>query len=989
MTPEHWKRICAVLDRILDAPVDARAAALADACREEGIDVADAARFLMDETSHPAFLAGLDPAVVSRALGSMDTESLPSGTRLGVYEIVGPLGAGGMGEVYRARDTMLRREVALKLLPPPFTKDPDRVSRFAREAQALASLSHPNIAAIHGLQEGAGTPALVLELVEGPTLAERLALGPVPLAEALPIARQIADGLGAAHEQAIAHRDLKPSNIKVRRDGLVKILDFGLAKFLDRDVLAHEASVSPIGTSAVATQIGAIVGTAAYLAPEQASGNAVDKRVDIWAFGCVLYEMLAGKRPFQADSVSDTLALVLTSDPDWSALPAETPAPLRRLLRRCLVKDPRRRLADIADARLEIDEALAPGDPHAGDTTAAPGRGRQRWIWPAVIAANVVALFALAAWWRPPVPAAPVVMRLIAPAPSNRPSLPALSRDGAQLAFQRQGPNPGTGLPSRVIYLRKMHELDARPVAGTDDAMDPTFSPDGNWLAFLTSSSQMRSPQLSNVRQLKKIPVAGGAAQTLADGITPGPTELTWSDDGWIYFTSADRLLRVPSSGGAPQTLATVDPGRHEFQFNAPQPLPGGRALILSIATDRDLIERRIVAIDLTTGERRTLLENAGVTRYVPSGPGAHRGHLVYGRNGSLFAVVFDAIGREVIGSPVRVIDGVRELGIRNASFGFSSSGTLVYVPESGPEVTAVWVDRHGIASEVPLPANQYLAPTLAPNGERVALLMRRGSDDAETDLWVYEFTRGTLTRLTFEGNNSGQVWTPDSKQLIHVSETKARPHALVAIAADGSGGARVLLNPEERHVPMAITPDGRTLIVRRDKGTGAALSSAYLTVTLPPAPSAAAPLEPLFESRVAMGELSLSPDGKWAAYESTESGREEIYVVPFPGPDRKWQISTAGGTYPLWSRTGHELFYRTRDVMMSVPVETNPTFRSGTPTILFSGQRQYRPAYDVDRTSERFLMLKLAETPPRDLHVVVNWFDELRRRAPADRARR
>jgi serine/threonine-protein kinase len=701
--------------------------------------------------------------------------------------------------------------------------------------------------------------------------------------------------------------------------------------------------------------------------------------------------MLTGKRPFQAESVSDTLALVLTSDPDWSALPAKTPVPMRRLLRRCLVKDPRHRLADIADARLEIDEALAPGDPHVEDTNAPPARGARRWLWPTVIAATVVALFALSAWLRPPVPAAPVVMRFTTPAPPNRASLPALSRDGAQLAFQRQGPNPGTGLPRREIYIRKMEELDARPLTGTDDAMDPTFSPDGNWLAFLTSSSQMRSPQLSNLRQLKKIPVAGGAAQTLADGITPGPTELKWSDDGWIYFTSADRLLRVRSSGGTPQTLATVDPARNEFQFNAPQPLPGGTALILSIATDRDLAEKRVVAIDVATGERRTLLENAGVTRYAPSGPGGDRGHLVYGRNGALFAVGFDPVKREVIGSPVRVIDRVRELGIRNASFGFSSSGTLVYVPETGPEVTPVWVDRHGSASEVPLRPNQYFAPILAPDGERVALLMRRGSEDPENDLWVYEFDRGTLTRLTFEGNNGGQVWTPDGTQLIHVSETKTRPHALVAIAADGSGVPRVLLNPDERHVPMAITPDGRTLVLRRDKGTGAALSSAYLTLTLPPDSSEAGPPEPLFESRVAMGQLSLSPDGKWAAYESTESGREEIYVVPFPTANGKWQISTGGGSQPRWNRTGRELFYRNRDEIMAVRVDTNPTLRSGTPTILVSGlqQRQYRPAYDVDRSSDRFLLLKLAETPPSELHVVVNWFEELRRRAPADRARR
>jgi serine/threonine protein kinase len=985
MTPERWRRICAVLDRVLDAPVDVRVAALADACREEGVDVADATRFLIDDTCQPEFLSGLDPTMVSRALRSMGAESLPAGTRLGVYEIVGPLGSGGMGEVYRARDTTLRREVALKLLPPAFVKDPDRVSRFTREAQALAAVSHPNIGAIHGLQEGTGAPALVLELVEGPTLAERLALGPVPLAEALPIARQIADALVAAHEQTIVHRDLKPANIKIRPDGLVKVLDFGLAKFLEPDRYAHDSPVSPAVTNPVATRIGAIIGTAAYVAPEQANGSAVDKRADIWAFGCVLYEMLVGRRPLRAESVSDTLALVLGSDPDWSALPAHTPAAVRRLLRRCLVKDPRHRLADIADARLEIEDALAPGDLRTEEANAARNRTQARRVWLTVIAASVVGLFALWAWLRPPVSTPPVIVRFTAPGPPNRPSLPALSRDGSQLAFQRQAPNPGGSLPSRSIYIRRMEELVPRPLAGTDDAMDPAFSPDGQWLAFLTSSSQTRSPQLSDLRQLKKVPVAGGQAQTLVEGVAPGATELTWTEDGWIYFTSLDRLLRVQSAGSVPETLATIDPARREFRFNAPQPLPGGGAVLLSVATNPELTETRVVVLDLTTAERRTLLENAGITRYAPSGPGRERGHLVYGRNGALFAVAFDPIRRELIGSPVRVIDGVRGLDNRNASFGFSSSGTLVYVPDRAPEVTPVWIDRRGNENVLPLLPNQYFAPILAADDERVALLMPRGSDEPQTDLWVYGLSRGTLTRLSFEGDNSGQVWTPDGKQLIHVSETESRPHALVAIAADGSGTPRVLLNPGQRHLPVAMTPDGRTLVVRHDRGSGAALSSAYFTLTLVSDPSKAVAPELLFESRFPMGQLSLSPDGKWAAYESSESGREEIYVVPFPIPDRKWQISTGGGTRPLWSRNGHELFYRDRNALMTVPVETKQAFRSGKPAPLLSGLRQYRPAYDVDRIGNRFLMLKLADTPPSGFHVVVNWFEELRRRAPAD----
>jgi len=985
MTPEEWKRICAVLDQVLDAPADERAAALADACRAEGVDVTDARRFLIDETRYAGFLSAVDPAVLSDAFASMGAETLTAGTRLGVYEIVGPLGAGGMGEVYRARDAALRREVALKLLPPLFTKDPDRVARFTREAHALAALSHPNIAAIHGLEQG-DTPALVLELVEGSTLAERLALGAIPLDEALPLARQIAEALAAAHEQGIVHRDLKPANIKIRPDGLVKVLDFGLAKFLESDALGGESAGLPTVTSPVATRIGTIVGTAAYLAPEQARGHTVDKRADIWAFGCVLFEMLTSRRLFEAETVSDTLALVLTRDPDWTSLPARTPASLRRLLRRCLVKDQRKRLADISDARLEIDDASKIAAPTAADETAAESGKRVRWRLPAAIAVNAAALIALWVWLQPPVPPPPVVMRFTAPGPPNRPSLPVLSRDGSQFAFQRQGPSPDAGLPSRVIYIRRMEELEAHALPASDNAMDPTFSPDGKWLAYLTSSSATRTPQVSNVRQLKKISVAGGLPQTLLEGIPPGPTERTWNDDDWIYFTSIDRLLRVRSSGGTAETLATLDRERGEFQFNAPQPLPGGKSVVLSVATNGDRPETRVVVLDLETRERRTLLENAGVARYAPSEPRAGRGHLIYGRNGALFAAPFDAVRRQLTGVPVRVIEGVRGVSSnpnsRNASFGFSFTGTLAYVPEAAVDVMPVWVDRRGTAIPLPLVPGQYFAARLAPDDDRIALLIRRGTDNAETDLWAYEFAHATLTRLSFDGDNDSPVWAPDGKRLIYVADMPSQQHAIVSIAADGSGKPQLLFHSQERLLPMAITPDARTLIVRRDRGTGAATSSVFLTLKWSSDSQNTATATPLFESRFRMGQLSLSPDGHWAAYESSESGREEIYVIPFPAADRKWQISAGGGTQPLWSRNGRELFYRSRDEMMAVPVETSPTFRSGTPAALFSGQ--YRPLYDVDRNG-RFFMGKMSETPPGGYHIVVNWFEELRRRAPTD----
>ena len=983
LSADHWRRICAVLDRVMDAPVEAQASILTDACRSEGVSIDDAARFIVDEQGSSGFLTSIDPAILSSALEPWTASAaFVPGTQFGVYEVLEPLGAGGMGEVYLARDTRLNREVALKVLPQRFIDNRDRLARFTREAQMLASLSHPNIAAIHGLEDVNGVQALVLELVAGPTLAERLSRGPLPLDEALPIARQIAEALEAAHEHGIIHCDLKPGNIKLRPDGLVKVLDFGVATFFAPETSRPDAVVSS-SNRAVPTHLGLIAGTAAYMSPEQARGSAVDKRTDIWAFGCVLFEMLTGRRPFVAQTASAKLAPILTEVIDWTLLPANTPAPIRRLLQRCLTRDRRRRLADAADARLEIEEAHAPE--RAAETERMSSSTTRTWMLRSMAAAvlTAIALTSAWAWWRSWSTATPATIRFSLPRLTNRPSVPAVSPDGSVLAFQVQG--AGSPLPNRRIYRRAMNELDATPVAGTDNAMDPAFSPDGRWLAFLTSSALTTSAQLGNVRQLRKIPIAGGAPQTLVEQVTPGSAQLSWGEDNRIYFISVDGLLRIDADGGTPETLATVDPQRGEFAFRNPQLLPGGKAVIVTVLTDRDLSAGRIVAFDVQTGHQKTLIEDASDASFIRSGSGMGQGYLVYGHEEALHAIAFNADRLETTGPPVQVVQGVRGIGRGNVSFGLSSSGTLAYIPAVAADVRVAWVDRSGVTEVLSPPAAEYFDPKLSPDSGRVAILRRRGPDGYDLDLWVYDVNRGTMTRLTFEGNNFAHVWSVDGRRLIYTSATSSESSAIVSIAADGGGSPTVLLTGSDRYLATSISADGRTLIARRDTGSGPKTQSAYVMLPLTEAGAAAGKLQIFFESRFPMGNLTISPDGRWAAYESAESGREEIYLVPYPARGSKWQVSTDGGIQPRWSRNGAELFYRRRNSLVAVSVLTAPRVRISQPVALFEGS--YRPAFDVAPDAQRFLMLRSVDADPTtstEVHVVVNWLGELRRRVPA-----
>ena len=670
---------------------------------------------------------------------------LAPGTRLANYEIVSPIGAGGMGEVYRARDTSLKRDVALKLLPETFAADSERLARFQREAEVLASLNHPNIAGIYGLAETDGIKALVMELVAGEDLADRIARGAIPMDEALPIARQIAEALEAAHEQGIIHRDLKPANIKLRPDGTVKVLDFGLAK----DWAAAGTAASPTITSPALTEIGVILGTAAYMSPEQAKGKPVDKRADIWAFGCVLYEMLTGTRVFAADDASGTLARVLMMEPDWDVLPASTPAGIRRLLQRCLEKDPKRRLRDIADVGFQVEDALNAAP--SGATTAHIRKRQERVWWMAAMLVVIVAMTTLYVRRAPTPQDSPAVARLTVALPAgdrlgnlNTPAI-ALSPGGTQLAYV------GLRDSKERLYLRSLDGLDFKAISGTEGVTSPFFSPDGQWIGFFA------------LGKLKKVSVAGGAVEVLCDAPARSGMGGSWGPDNSIYFATGgvSGLRKVSASGGIPTQVTRLDRSHGEVSHRWPQVLPGGKAVLFTVWTGPGLDEHRIDVQSLQTGERRVLVRGGTTGRYAASG------HLVYARADALMAVRMDLDRLEAVSdAPVLLSEQVR-VGGEGAHYAVSDSGQLVYVPGNVRryERQLVWVDRKGGAEAVPLPARDYSTVALSPDGRQAAVQIEEGT----AGIWIYDFPRATLTRLT-SATSSSQLpaWTPDGRRVVY-----------------------------------------------------------------------------------------------------------------------------------------------------------------------------------------------------------------------------
>jgi Tol biopolymer transport system component len=903
--------------------------------------------------------------------------ALAPGIRLGPYEVGAQIGVGGMGEVYRARDTNLGRDVAIKVLPEEFAQDPERVARFEREAKTLASLNHNNIAIIHGLEKAGGVFALVMELVEGPTLADRITAGVIPIDEAFPIARQICEALEAAHEHGIIHRDLKPANIKLRPDGVVKVLDFGLAKALASEGSgASGVSKSPTITSPVRmTRAGALLGTAAYMSPEQAKGRSVDKRSDMWAFGCVLYEMLTGKPAFGAEDVSETLAAVLRDEPDWTALPQGTPAPILRLLRHCLAKDPKRRIGDASVGRIELDDVHS--EPQVTDQVVhVAGRDRGGLTWAFVLAVATVALASAMLWKFQPETASPprlVRFSIALPAgqqfssPGHRPLV--LSPDGAVIVYTA----------NQQLYLRPIDQLEAVAIRGTEGVgatagRGAFFSPDGQWIGFWQNE------------QLKKVPIAGGAPIALCSARNPWGA--SWTADNTILFgQGTEGIWRVSGDGGKPENLVKVDADQ---VASAPQLLPGGRTVLFTLSNLTAPETRQIVVQSLDTGDRRVVVDAGTDARYVPTG------HLVYMLGGTLLAVPFDAAALTVQGGPVPLVDDVAMSpdGVM-AYFAVSNQGALVYVPSDMAggvqERTLVWVDRQGRETSIKgLPSGRYTQIRLSPDGTRIALV---ATQEQNNDIWIWDLARETLARLTVgPALDQNPIWTPDGKSVIFSSGAVGGlgPQNLFRRTADGTGSAEQLLQHDARAIPKTLTPDGKGLVFIGTQPGGPGAANDQGDVMLLPLVGDRRP-QPLVQTQFSETNAELSPDGRWLAYQSNESGAEEVFVRPFPNVETsKWLV--ARGSRPLWARNGRELFYLLMNAVMSVPVTTASTFTFGKPSKVVEGPYFFGPGartYDATEDGKRFLMLK-PNTAAGDsaraagFVVVLNWFDELKRRVPA-----
>ncbi len=911
---------------------------------------------------------------------------LISGVRLGAYEIVALIGAGGMGEVYRATDTRLNRDVAIKVLPEAFAQDKERLARFEREAQLLAQLHHPHIASVFGLEEPAagagearGARALIMEFVEGDDLATRLASGRLAVDEALPIARQIAEALEAAHDLGIVHRDLKPANVKVKADGTVKVLDFGLARAVDPGGASNPGGPlpsptlmnSPTLTAAHATRLGVILGTAAYMSPEQARGRPVDKRADIWAFGVVLYEMLTGRRLFVGDDISDVLAAVLRQEIDFTALPADTPEGVQRLLGRCLERDPRQRLRDIGEARVALATASEPAAALSvsGSVATATGPSRVTWrAWlPWSIAAAAIALATWAYVGRPAavVPAAPVEGHFTIGLPDSAPLVTVevpggsdgplvVSQDGRHVVYVAAN---GSG---RQLYVRAIGDLTPRALPGTDGARAPFFSPDGQWVGFFAGG------------RLKKTPLAGGTPTTLGDAYYARGG--AWGTHGEIVYSTSmlSGLFSISDAGGTPRAVTTIDHLAGDDAHGWPQWLPDGRTLLFTVfAWVRETSE--IVAVDLETGARRLVMRNALFARYVPAASGAATGHVVFVRNGTLVAAPFDPRGTGPAGEPVAVVEGVRQ-----GQFDISASGRLVYVPESGEalEYSLAWVDRSGEARAFTEQKRGYEDLHLSPDGRRLAVTIEESGANYPAHVWLADAARGTATRITFEGFSRDPVWAPDGASVIFGSKRGESTYGLYRQRVDGRSAAELIwasptpLWPD----PQSVTPDAKT-VTFNTKGQGTGDDIWVLSL------EAGHAARPIVQSAANEWAGRVSPDGRWLAFNSDESGRVDVYVQPFPGPGSKRLVSRDGGFNPIWSRDGRELFYRDGDRVLAVDVETTSEFAVGNPVVLFAGRyRDTGRDFDVSPDGTRFVMMR-AETPRTTarMNVVLDWWQAFR----------
>jgi len=898
--------------------------------------------------------------------------ALTPGKRIGSYEITAQIGVGGMGEVYRATDTNLARNVAIKVLPDAVASDAERLARFDREAKTLAALNHPNIAHLYGLERFEGQTALVMELVEGPTLADRIAGGPIPVGEALAIATQIAEALEAAHGQGIIHRDLKPANIKVRPEGTVKVLDFGLAKALGPDpanVGAGSQTLSPTITTPAMTQAGMILGTAAYMSPEQAKGREADRRSDVWAFGCVLFELLAGRQAFGAPDVAETLAAVLRSEPEWQALPAHLHPRLRELLERCLEKTVNRRYQDIGDVRVDLERLLADPQGLIVQPRAAALGTAPRPAGALVAGAFVLGLLVagagagLSLWLASPAPAP--VTRFVHALPDNqqfrnngRPLL-AVSPDGSTLAYVANG----------QIWTRAIDAFESYPVPGADD--DPSglfFAPDGRWIGYWSGTDS----------QLKKVAVGGGAPLTLTEAENPFG-RVYWSADNRIFWAQSEGIMRVSGNGGTRDLLI------EGADLSRPQLLPDGETLLFGVgnATSGDVV------VQVPGAEDRITLFPGTTPLYVPTG------HIVYELDGVLLAVPFDVASLEVTGGPVSLVTGVQP----PAQYALSDAGALVYVPGSvedgGPRLIVAFADRRGRIEPVGLPPGNYRNPRVSPDGSQLAI---QTNQDEETFISVYDLSGDTaMRRLTVSGRNIHPLWSPDGDRIAYGSDGDGTA-GIFWRAADGSGVAERLTTAEEgvRHRPESFSPDGRWLAFRRDVNGDEDIGVWVLSLDT---------REVMPFADIAGGwdlGSAFSPDGRWLTYASTNGTREggdlHLYAEPFPQTGERRRIGENVGVYGTWSRDGTELIYRRNGTadgprpLVAVRVSTDPGFSFTTETELFGGT--FAPAgdrnFDVTPDPDRFVAVFVPTTAGAPaggnrINVVLNWFEELKRLVPTE----
>jgi len=886
------------------------------------------------------------------------------GQTLSHYRITSAIGAGGMGEVYRATDTKLGREVALKRLPEAFASDPERLARFEREARLLASLNHAGIAHLYGfetatLSDGAKLHLIAMELVEGEDLAERLKRGPIPIDEAIAIAKQVAEALEEAHDKGIVHRDLKPANVKLTPDGKVKVLDFGLAKAWEGPGAASsDLSQSPT-LAHTGTAAGLILGTAAYMSPEQARGRAVDRRADIWAFGVLLYEMLTGRRLFDGETVSDTLAAVLKTDPDWSALPAGTPETVRKLLRRCLERDAKQRLRDIGEARVALGDTS--GLSTAGATLAAPVvvTWRSPAVWAALaLVAAASAIGSIWAWTR---------LRPSSPSPVTRLSIqlpagqvlagvggPALSLDGRLVAYVARGADGVSRL-----YVRPLDRFESNVIPGSEGARQPFFSPDGNRIGFFAGA------------RLLTASLAGGTPVAISDAgfQTFGAT---WGEDDTIVFvpTLVSGLLSIPASGGKPQKLTEPDEAARGYAHVWPRFLPGGRTLLYTIWAGQSGEVAGGALLSLDTGTPLTRL-----TREFGSLTYASSGHLLVSGRGGVTAAAFDPDHPQATRARMPVLDDVYSTPVDdNSWFSVSDSGTLAYVPGDPNLGVFAWVDRAGVVTPISEKPTSVADPTLSPDGTMAVV---EQGDDA---LWVVELRRGIRRRLTQddERNSAYPVWSRDGSRIVFASN-RGGDWDLYAAPASG-GPAKRLLARKGLQLPASEAPDGTLLFCERATGTGADL------LTL----SRDGKVAPFLVSPTSTVGGQYAPDGRTIAYVSDETGRDEVYLRSVAKPAVAIAVSTDGGRAPRWSPDGKELFYRRGDSFLAVAVSAAGSLSVGDARKLFdlragTGRSTNHAAYDVAPDGRRFLVQLLdPRAIPTQIHLVLNWFDELKAKVPS-----